>query len=69
MLTRKSRLDQKVLTWLAGLDAERVMETPLTGDDFAKCVGKAASRSAVAIYAFIRTGVEVATGTTGRGGA
>jgi hypothetical protein len=60
MLRRKSRLDQEVFTWLAGLDAALVLEMLRTGDDFAKCVFNAASPSAVALHALVSTDVGMA---------
>jgi hypothetical protein len=69
MLRRKSRLDQEVFTWLAGLDAALVMEMLRTGDDFAKCVFNAAWPPAVALHALVSTDVGMAAEVTGRGGA
>jgi hypothetical protein len=69
MLTRESRLDQEVLTWLAGLDAALFPEMLPAGDDCANCDGNSASPSAVAIDACVRAGVQLAAETTGRGGA
>ena len=38
MLTRESRLDQEVVTWLAGLGAALTTGMPVVGDDVAKTV-------------------------------
>jgi hypothetical protein len=58
MLTRESRLDSEVVTWIVGLDAALVLEMLPEGDDFPKCVAKPASRPAVAIHASIRTALK-----------
>ena len=69
MLTSQSRLDPEAPTWVAGLDAELVLEMPPTGDDLATCVFNAASPSAVALHALVSADVGMAAKATAGGGA